>query len=163
MDYFPVAGIAAFLAVGTFVDIPPCVRAAVFDPHALPFHAVADHFFPVHADGAGIHGAEGDTLLLKGFHALEVQIDEWGDFFLLAVKVSSKVVMGRVQQEFADLIIRKESPHSHEGMYKADGVMHGCRIQEWENREVMLRVSGSVDTSRGLTPAIFDKLSIKFL
>lgn len=86
MDYFSIAGIAAFLAVGTFVDVTPCVRAAVFDPHALPFHAVADHFFSVHADGAGIHGAEGDALFLKGFHALEVQIDERGDFLLLRLE-----------------------------------------------------------------------------
>lgn len=78
--------------------VTPCVRAAVFDPYALPFHAVPDHFFAIHADGAGIHGAEGDPLFLKGLHAPEVQIDKGGDAFLPAEKVSGKVVVGRIQK-----------------------------------------------------------------
>ena len=72
--------------------VGPCVRAAVFDPHPLFFNAIPDHFFAIHADGAGIHGAEGDALFLKRFHAFEVQVDERGDAVLLAKKISGEVV-----------------------------------------------------------------------
>ena len=137
MDHLPVVCAAALIAVRAFMYVGPCVRAAVFDPHPLFFSAVPDHFFAVHADGTGIHGAEGDAMLLKCFHAFEIQVDERGDAVLPAEKISREVVVGGVQEQPADLIFRKESPHGHERVDETDGVMHGGRIQEREDREVV--------------------------
>lgn len=137
MDHFPVAGIAALIAVGAFMDVGPCVRAAVFDPHPFSLNAIPYHLFTVHADGPGVHGTEGDALFLKSLCPFEVEIDERGDAILPAEEVSGEVVVSRIQEEFADPVFRKKRFHGHEGMDKTNGVMHGCGIQEREDREVV--------------------------
>ena len=140
MDHLSVVGAATLAAVRAFVDVGPCVRAAVLDPHTFFFGAVPNHFFAVHADGAGIHGTESDALFLECLHALEVQIDERSDAVLPAEKVSGEVVVGGVQEQPADLVFGKEGPHGHEGMDEADGVVHGGGVQEWEDRKVVARI-----------------------
>lgn len=131
------------MAVRAFVYIAPCVRAAVFDPHAAFFNTIPYHFFAIHAYGTRINGTEGNALFFKGLHALKVKVNEGGNVFLTAEKIGGEVIVGRIQQQLTDPVVRQESLHGHDRMHETEGIVHGSRIKEREDGKVILGVRSS--------------------
>ena len=59
-----------------------------------------------------------------------------------AVFIVSHGIMGRIQQEFADMGLREELEHGEIIVQKAMGIMPGSRSQKRKDREVILRIRG---------------------
>jgi len=104
----------------------------------------------------GLHlqasGADGDTIrsesnavIISGFPGVsQVKVDIWDDVLALTETVHGHGVMSGIEEQGNRLEIRSQSTEAEECFAEAMGIMHGCAIKVWKERQAAIRIGEEV-------------------
>ncbi len=112
-------------------------RAAVLGAILGILNAIRAHF-EVGAANRDTVRADGKIIpVLELRAAFVVEIDKRHDIFSAAIFVNCHSVMSGVENERGNLNARQKSLHSEKALKKTKRIMAGCRVEQWENRQIV--------------------------